>query len=173
MKNLKKHNLALTIFLFATLLLGLASVAPAQDNFICSNTGIAGTWGTTLTGTQVLPTGPVLFASVNRITYDRAGNFSGTQTRSSNGTVSRVTFRGTYTMNPDCTGKKTIRAFDQSGNLLNTAEADFVLVNNAKELLEIFTSVTLPNGASVPVIITGHSIRLFSFPWVYGVETNQ
>ena len=168
-----KRNIVWTMFFVAALVLVLASAALAQDRFICSSAGVAGTWGTTLTGTQILPTGPVPFASVNRITYDPAGNFSGTQTRSSNGTVSRVTFRGTYTVNPDCTGKKTIRAFDPSGNLLNTAEADFVLVNNAKELLEIFTSVVLANGTSVPVIITGHSIKLFSFPWVYGVETIQ
>jgi len=168
-----KRNIVWTMFFVATLLLSLASVASAQDNVICSNAGVAGTWGTTLTGTQFLPapTGPVPFASVNRITYDLAGNFSGTQTRSSNGTVSRVTFRGTYTVNSDCTGKKTIKAYNQSGNLLNTAEADFVLVNNAKDLFEIFTSVVLPDGTSVPVVITGHSTKLFPFPWVYGWET--
>jgi hypothetical protein len=165
-----KRNIVWTMFFVATLLLSLASVASAQDKFICSNAGVAGTWGTTLTGTQILPTGPVPFASVNRTTYDLAGNLLGTQTRSSNGTFSRVTFRGTFTVNSDCTGKKTVKAFDPSGNLLNTVEADFVLVNNGKELLEIFTSVTLPSGTSVPVVITGHSIKLFPYPWVYGTD---
>ncbi|MBZ5536861.1 MAG: hypothetical protein LAO31_12985 [Acidobacteriia bacterium] len=168
-----KRNIVWTLFFVATLLLSLASVASAQDRYICSNAGVAGTWGTTLTGTQFLPTGPVPFASVNRNTFDHAGNFSGTQTRSTNGNVSRVTFQGTYTVNPDCTGKKTAKAFDPSGNLLNTVEADFVLVNNGKELLEIFTSVTVPtpNGpTSVPVVITGHAIKLFPFPWLYGFE---
>ena len=158
--------------LFAALLLTLAAAAWAQHPAICSNAGVAGSWGSTLTGTQFLPTGTVAsFAAVNRTTYDYAGNFSGTQTRTSNGTVSHVTFRGTYTLNSDCTGTKTVKSFDQSGNLVNTATQDFVLVDNAKEIFEIFTSVTLANGTNIPVVITGHAAKLFPLPWVYGWET--
>jgi hypothetical protein len=161
-----KRNFVRTIF-FATILLSPAVVASAQNEGVCTNASVAGTWGTILTGTQIPATGAVPFASVNRTTYDFAGNFWGSQTRSSNGTVSRVTYVGTYTLNSDCTGKKTVRAYDKSGNLLNTAEEDFVLVRNAKELFEIFTSVTLPNGTSVPVVISGHSIKLFPLEWPF------
>ncbi len=165
-----KRGIVRTV-LCVTLLLGLAAAAWAQHQAICSNAGVAGSWGSILTGTQIPPTGAVPFAAVNRTTYDYAGNFSGTQTRTSNGNVSRVTFKGTYTLNSDCTGTKTVKSFDQSGNLVNTATLDFVLVNNAKELLEVFTSITLANGTSVPVVIAGHATKLFPLPWVYGWET--
>jgi hypothetical protein len=163
------HNILRTVF-FATLLLGMATVASAQQALhggSCTNFTVAGSWGTTMTGTLFPPTGAVPFAAVNRVTYDGAGNYSGTQTRSSNGTVSRATVQGTYTVNSDCTGKKTTRGYDQSGNLLNTVEQDFVLVNDGKELFEIFTSLTLPNGTSVPAVVTGHSMRQYplSWPW--------
>jgi len=47
------------------------------------------------------------------------------------------------------------------GNLVNTVVQDFVLVNSANELSEIVTSNTLPSGTNVPVVITGHSKKLF------------
>jgi len=122
-----------------------------------------------MTGTLLLPTGAVPFAAVNYATYDGRGNYSGTQTRSNNGTVSRVTFEGTYTVNPDCTGKKTTRSYDQSGNLTNTVDQDFVLVNDGKELFEIFAVLALPNGASVPAVITGHSKKMFPIDWPWWI----
>ena len=162
------RNIVRTVFL-ATLWLGVAAVASAQQGLrggVCTNATVAGSWGTTMTGTLIPPTGAVPFAAVNHATYDDVGNYSGTQTRSNNGTVSRVTFEGTYTVNSDCTGKKTTRGFDQSGKLLNTVEQDFVLVNDGKELFEIFTSLTLPNGTSVPAVVTGHSIKqVIAWPW--------
>jgi hypothetical protein len=156
------RNIVRIVF-FAMFLLGLAAVASAQP--VCTNATVAGTWGTTMTGTLIPSTGAVPFAAVARATYDGMGNYSGTQTRSNNGTVSRVAFQGTYTVNSDCSGKKTTRGYDQSGNLLNTVEQDFVLVNYGKELIEIFTSLTLPNGTTVPAVITAHSIKLFPLEW--------
>ena len=137
-----KHKNAWMIFFFATLLLSLAASASAQgtQGGACTNATAAGRWGTTMTGTLLLPTGAVPFAAVNYATYDGRGNYSGTQTRSNNGTVSRVAFEGTYTVNPDCTGKKTTRTYDQSGNLTNTVDQDFVLVNEGKELIDSVTS---------------------------------
>ena len=161
------RNIVQTV-LFATLLLGVAAVASAQGNIrggVCTNATVMGRWGTTMTGTLIPSTGAVPFAAVNYATYDGVGNYSGTQTRSNNGTVSRVTFQGTYTVNPDCTGKKTTKGYDQSGNLLNTVEQDFVIVNSGKEIVEIFTSLTLPNGTGVPAVVTGHSIKMFPIDW--------
>ncbi len=160
-----KRDIVRTV-LFVTFWLSLAVAASAQPGPVCSNAGLAGSWGATLTGTQILPTGAVPFAAVNRTTYDFAGNFWGTQTRTSNGTVSRVTFRGTYTVNSDCTGTKAVRSFDQSGNLVNTATLDFVLVSNAKEIIEVFTSITLANGTSVAVVITGRATKLYEWEYI-------
>ncbi len=156
-----KGNIVRTALCAAALILSVATASFAQSEGFCSNNSIAGSWGTTMTGTQILPSGAVAFASVNRSTYDNAGNLWGVQTRVSNGTVSRVTFRGTYTLNPDCTGTKTVRSYDSSENLINTATLDIVFVGNSEEFFEVFTSVTLANGMNIPVIITGHSKKLF------------
>jgi hypothetical protein len=156
-----KRNIVWTMFFGTMLLLNLAAAAMDKNGCTCSNNDIAGEWGTVMTGTIILPTGAVPFAAVNKATYDFAGNYWGTQTRSNNGTVSRVTFRGTYIVNSDCTGSKTTRSYDQSEKLLNTVTQDFVLVNSANELFETFTSNTLPNGTTIPSVVTGHSKRLF------------
>jgi hypothetical protein len=151
-----------TLFLVA-MLMSLPAVAQDKHGRTCSNRDIEGDWGTTMTGTVINPaTGvAVAFAAVNRATYDSEGNYQGTQTRSTNGTVSRFTFEGTYELSSDCTGTKTTRSFDPSGNLANTVIQDFVLVNDAKELTEIMTSNVLANGTNVPVVITGNSKKLF------------
>ena len=81
-----KRNVVWTNYLLATLMLGLAAGASAQVPRTCSLAGVAGEWGPTLTGTVILPTGPVPFAAVERLTIDAAGNVSGTQTGSAGGT---------------------------------------------------------------------------------------
>jgi hypothetical protein len=166
-----KRNIVWTVFVAAMLLASLTAVAKERgekwekDECTCSNATVAGTWGTTMTGTLFNPATGVaaLFAAVNHATYDGGGNYWGTQTRSNNGTVSRVYFQGTYTVNSDCTGKKTTTGYADAGHTipLNTVEQDFVLVNDGKELIEIFTTLTLPNGMLVPAVVTGHSIRQF------------
>jgi len=157
-----KHNVIRTVFSLTMFLLSLAAAALAQDtNCPCSNRNMMGVWGTIQTGTVILPTSAVPFANVIHVTYDPAGNLEGTQTRSLNGTISHVTFRGTYIVNTDCTGTKTVSIYDQSGNLMQTATLDFVLMNNANELFEVITSNTLSNGTSIPVVATGHSMKLF------------
>ena len=153
-----KRNTVSTILCIAVLLVGLPALAKAT----CSNADIAGEWGTAMTGTIFSPTGAVSFSAVNRATYDLEGNYWGTQTRSLNGNASNTTFEGTYELTSDCTGTKTTIAYDLQGNLLNTVTQDFVLINNARELIEIFTSNTLANGTKVPTLITGHSTRVFS-----------
>ena len=156
-----KRTMVWTMVFFGTLLLSFAAVAMAKDDCTCSNADIAGEWGTIMTGTIFAPSGPISFSAVNRATYDLDGNYWGTQTRNQNGTASRVTFVGTYTVNPDCTGRKTTKGYDLSGTLLNTVEQDFVLISNATELIEIFTSNTLSSGLIIPTLITGNSKRVF------------
>jgi hypothetical protein len=160
-----RRSIVWTFIFIAMLLMSLAAVAKDnrdRDDCTCSNADIAGEWGTFMTGTIFHPTaGALSFAAVNKATYDSRGNYSGTQTRNTNGTASRVTFEGTYILNSDCTGTKTTSSFDQSGNLLNTVEQDFILVNNAKELIEVFTLNTLANGVILPTLITGNSKKVF------------
>lgn len=163
MKDLKKRNMTRTVFFFCTLLLSMASVASAQPEATCSNASVAGTWGFTDTGTVILPTGPVPFGAVGKITGDADGNFSGSQTTSVGGAISKETFKGTGTVNADCTGTATFSVFDESGTtLLRTATFSVVFVNNAKEEREIATSLVLePSGTHVPAVITGSAKKLF------------
>lgn len=154
-----KRNITRAI-LSATLLLSLAAVAPAQIHGACSGFSPAGTWGYTHTGTIILPTGPVPVAIVGTIAVDAQGNFSGTHTSSMAGQISRDALKGTGTMNPDCTGTLAVEVYDQSGSLLRTAVWDLVYVDHAREVLSIATSLVLPNGASLPAIMTGYAKKM-------------
>jgi hypothetical protein len=155
-----KPNLVRTIF-FATLLLGLAARASAQDDRTCSAARVAGAWGYSWTGTFILPTGPVPAAAVGTLTSDAAGGLSGTQTSTVGGVVGQDTLKGTVTLNSDCTATMTIGLYDQSGNLLRTAVWAVVYVDDAREARAIFTSLVLPNGMSVPAVGTCNAKRLF------------
>ena len=102
--------------------------------FGCTSADLKGQWGTAMDGKIMSPTGAIPFGSVNKAVYDSKGNFGGTQTRSVNGTISTVTFKGEYIVNPDCTGTKIGKTYDSSGNLINTAYQDFVLVDDANSV---------------------------------------
>ena len=154
-----KRNITWTIC-FVTFLFGLARVAPAQVRGACSAFSPAGTWGFTHTGTIVFPTGAVPVAIVGTFTVDADGNLSGTQTGSMGGQISRTTIKGTLTMNPDCTGTLTADVYDQSGSLLRTVVWEAVYVDQAREAFGVATSLTLPNGASVPTIMPGQAKRM-------------
>lgn len=163
MKNLKKPSAIRTVLFFCASLLSLAAVASAQPQATCSTASVAGTWGFTDTGTVILPTGPVPFAAVGTITGDAHGNFSGTQTTSVGGRVSKETFKGIGTVNSDCTGTASFSVYDESGTtLLRTATFSVVFVDNAKEEREIATSLVLePSGTPVPAVITGSAKKQF------------
>ncbi len=153
-----KRNITRTIC-FVTLLFGLARVAPAQSRGACSSFSPAGTWGFTHTGTIIFPTGAVPVALVGTFTVDANGNLSGTQTGALGGQISTTTLQGTLTMNPDCTGTLTARVYDQSGSLLRTVVWHAVYVDQAREAFGVATSLTLPNGASLPTIMPGQAKR--------------
>lgn len=145
---------------FVTLLFGLARVAPAQIDGPCSAFSPAGTWGFTHTGTIIFPTGAVPVAIAGTFTVDANGNVSGTQTGSMGGQISRTTFKGTLTLNPDCTGTLTVDVYDQSESLLRTVVWEAVYVDQAREAVGVATSLTLPNGASLPTIMPGQAKRM-------------
>jgi hypothetical protein len=158
-RNIRRTTLP--IVFFATLLLSLAVVASAEDEGTCSTAGAAGEFGHTLTGTLILPTGPVPFAAAGRTTFDADGHFSGTQDSSVGGRVSKDTIKGTFTVNSDCTGTLTTGIFDQSGNLLRTATWATVFVDKGREIRAIITSLVLLDGTRVPSVVTLNGKKQF------------
>jgi hypothetical protein len=98
-------------------------------------------------------------AVVGRYTLNADGSISGTQTRSVAGATAQEVFKGSATVNSDCTTTGTVNIYDQSGNLLRTATLAAVFVNNGKELREIFESLVLADGTVLPVVITGQASK--------------
>ena len=148
-----KLNLGQTL-LGMILLVALVGLAPAAHAGSCSQARAAGEWGYSYTGTIILPTGPVPAAAVGRFTLDAEGNLSGTQTRSVGGGVGEEVVKGSSTVNEDCTATFRVDVYDGAGNLLRTAVLNGVYLDNAAELRAIFASLVLPNGASLPIVIT-------------------
>ena len=151
---------------FATLSFGLAAVAPAQESRLhCTMAGRAGVYGLTWSGTMFLPTGATPAVAVGRITFDDAGNVSGSQTVSKGGAVGQFTMTGTYTMNEDCTGTVSVSVYDQSGNLSSKATWATVSVDDMTEAHGIITSMVAANGTNVPVAIASSLKKLFTRNW--------
>ena len=141
--------------LLSLLLLGIPSVHAA-----CTNSSLAGTFGFTITGLLILPTGAAPVGSVGAITFDLNGSTSGSQDRSLGGVFAHETLSGTFTINSNCTVNTTINVHDSSGALVRTSTIDGVLVNNGKQIRAIFESVTLPNGTNLPSVLTVEGERI-------------
>ena len=158
---MKRKN-ALTLFtglLLATVALSAAPAAFAHGG--CSTAKAAGDWGFTLSGTAILPTGLIPIAAVGRTTLDTGGNATGTEARSVGGGFAEETLTGTLTASPDCTGTITVKFFE-SGQLVRTSVVAIVFVNNMREFLGVQESLVLPNGTSLPVVITVDAKRIFT-----------
>jgi hypothetical protein len=63
-------------------------------------------------------------------------------------------------VNPDCTGTDTIQVFE-SGILVRTTTLHVVYDDNGQEARAVFTSLVLPDGTSLPSIITIEARKLF------------
>lgn len=120
---------------------------------VCSPATVAGNYGFTLNGTLLFPTGPVPLAAIGRVRLTAQGNASGTEARNAGGSFANETLTATFTVNPDCTGAATIMAFE-SGQLVRTAVVSAVWDDNANEIREVAQSVTLPDGTSIPSVLT-------------------
>jgi hypothetical protein len=108
---MKRTNIAntLAITVATALALGIAPVAQAADKG-CSNTTLLGTFAYRITGFLTAPpaeAGP--FASVGTQIFDGKGGTTATAWVSQNGNIIPVTIKGTYTVNPDCTGSFTLQ----------------------------------------------------------------
>lgn len=149
-----KANIARTTLLVlftAAVCMSMASMARAQGPG-CSYTLAAGKYSNSMSGT-LGGVGP--YAAVEVLTADSAGNLSGKQTSSLNGAIVRATLTGTYTVNADCTGTVSFSRFDDYNNLLGTGTLDLVWDDNMREVRFLITSIVLPNGVSLPVVVKG------------------
>jgi hypothetical protein len=139
-------------------MLGLLLVAAPGLHAACTNATLAGTFGFTITGVLILPTGPVPVGAVGLITFDLDGNASGSQDRSVGGAFAHETLRGSFTINSNCTVSLVANVFDSNGNLVRTST--ITGVNNGKIIRAIFESVTLANGVSLPSVLTVEGNRV-------------
>jgi len=131
----------------------LAALSPAAHAASCSTATVAGNWGLTLTGTLVLPTGPVPVAAVLRGTADIDGNVTGTEARNVGGGYADETFTAKWVVNPDCTAMATVR-FYEAGQLVRISVVTAVFDDNSKEVRMVQKSLTLPDGTELPVVVT-------------------
>jgi hypothetical protein len=133
-----KH-LAIVVVVATLFGLGIAPKALAEQDKVCSNSSLRGSFGYSSTGTlldsYVPPPFAGPFAEVGRQSFDGKGNTAGTATLSSNGNINRVTIQGTYTVNADCTGSMTLFIPDFGATL----HADFVIDRDGAEIRSIVT----------------------------------
>ncbi len=137
----------------------MAATVHADEGAPCSLATVAGNYGFTITGTLILPTSGVPVAAIGRATFGANGSFSGTETRSLGGSVAEETLEGTYKVNPDCTGTLTATV-SESGTLVRTSGFAFVFDDNAREGRALQTSLVLPDGTSVPNVITAETRKI-------------
>jgi hypothetical protein len=121
------------VIAFATVfVLCILPRAQADEHRGCSNASLQGSFGFTNTGTNIaLPpplAGPI--AQIGRQSFDGRGHTHGTGTLSANGNILSVTARGTYVVNPDCTGSLTLFVSPFG----STVNADFVIDDDGAEV---------------------------------------
>jgi hypothetical protein len=144
-----------TLCLLALVALSFISPVQAQAQH-CSAVSVSGRWALTTTG-SIPGVGDV--AAVGIYTADPSGHLTGSQTRSLAGQVAAETFRGTFSVKPNCTGSATIEVF-ASGTLARTSTLDLVYDDNIREQRAIFTSLVLPDGTSLPSVLTIQARRI-------------
>ena len=99
----------------------------------CTATTVKGKYGFTFSGLQFQNV-PVPWQGVGLMTFDGAGNASGTFTFSLNGQIASSPYTGTYTVNPDCTGSVT------GASPIGGDDATFVIVGGGAEIFAVDTS---------------------------------
>jgi len=126
------------VIAFATaLVLGVAPRARADEHRGCSDASLRGSFGFTSTGTLLALPAPLAgpFGEIGRQTFDGRGTTDGAATLSANGNIRRVTFDGTYAVNPDCTGSMSLFVLP----IGSTVNLDFVIDDDGAELRAIVT----------------------------------
>jgi hypothetical protein len=154
-----KRNIARIALVIVSVAVVSMSLAPQVSAQQCSTATVAGKWAATLTGTIILSSGGVPAAAVLRFSVDAMGNVSGTEARNVGGNFVDETLTGTLTVHPNCTGRATVDIF-QSGVLARTVVLAVAFDDNSTQLRMVQKSLTLPNGARIPVVVTVEGKKL-------------
>jgi hypothetical protein len=156
-----KRSIGRTTVVIAFLAAVAFSIVPTAQAQQCTLAGAAGAYSFTLTGTLILPGGPVPAAAVGRFTADPSGKITGTEARNVGGGFANETLTGTLTVHPDCTAKATFNVFE-SGVLVRKTVFSTVFDDNLTAFRSIEQSLVLePAGTRVPAVITTEGKRLF------------
>lgn len=135
-------NYAKTCVVLFALTIGGVSLAHAT----CSNASLKGTYGIVSTGLNgsLQPA-----SSLDQLTLDGAGHFSGTSTKSSDGTIVTAAMTGTYTIAATCNGTAIATAGGETRHdniYLNNANAGAFLIQTDKTHVE--SGVAVAQGAA-------------------------
>lgn len=167
-------------------LLLLAGSAKAQDGMVCTNATLHGDYAFTVSGQLFIPTGPGAFQTVQRqgvamTHFDGFGNLSQVDLVLSDpsappppgvppvdkSTGFHTDEKGTYSVNPDCTGTFTINNPDltnpQTGKMTPGAiiVVKFVLSDHGRAIHTVVTALTPPGAPGpVPALIRSEGHRL-------------
>ncbi len=133
-------SLTFALLLAGTLFLGIPSVQAGT----CVNETLDDTFGWIISdGVNFAPN--LNFTLVGTATFDGEGNVSGGTSESFSGSIEQgITFAGTVTVNPDCTGSMFITGTHPGTNdgalpaRTDTHNIDIVIVDDAKQVLTIF-----------------------------------
>lgn len=129
----------------------VTGIAYAGDR-ACTYAGVAGRWGMTDNG-AVIGIGPR--TAVGSFVLDTSGNLKdGVATSSLNGLVALEKFSGTYTLDTNCSGHISVSILDATtGTEIFAVTLNMTFDDDMRELRAIFTSVTTPDGTSLPTVI--------------------
>ena len=123
-------------FTLGIILSSALCVGQAVSAHECTASDVAGQYGHTSTGSVVNPpVGP--FTAVGHVTFTETGTLSGAQTTSIGGVLVQETFRGTFTVNTDCTGSATVYVY-HGATLARTSIINLVWDDHEKEARAIF-----------------------------------
>jgi hypothetical protein len=130
--SIKRSPIAKTFAVAAVTVfaIGMAPTSKGADKG-CSNVSLNTTFAYKSVGSLVAPpevAGP--YAEVGTETFDGAGGITGTAMLSQNGNIIPVTIKGTYKVNPDCTGTFAVE-IDPLGF---TAHYSFALDDTGSEI---------------------------------------
>ena len=151
---MKSRTTAKTFALAAltALAMALAPATKAADKG-CSTLTLMGTFSRHDTGTILAPAaiaGP--FALVGTFTFDGSGNVTGATTSSQSGNIGTGTQKGTYIVNPDCTGTIIVQG---SGG--HASHYSFVIDDSGNGFQYICT-----DSNPISIVYTGTARRQFA-----------
>ncbi len=142
---MKRSTKTFVVAALTALALGIAPTAKADNNKGCSTATLKGTFAHVANGFVTAPTamaGPL--SGVGTDTFDGNGGVTTNATLSINGNIVPVTEKGTYKVNPDCTGTYTVAS--QGG----TTNASFVIADSGNEIQALCTD---------PGVVLTHTFR--------------